>query len=88
MSPALLILSIESLGACMREEQKRISFSFLKKKEVFYKFLCAESLWQDVFTCVFGAVLLTISGPRGGICSMITCADKMVGIKTASKGRQ
>lgn len=35
MSPALLILSIESLGACMREEQKRISFSFKKKKKFF-----------------------------------------------------
>lgn len=56
MSPALLILSIESLGACMREEQKRITFSFLKKKSFLQVLMCWIIVTRRFHLCFWGSV--------------------------------
>lgn len=56
MSPALLILSIESLGACMREEQKRISFSFKKKRSFLQVLMCWIIVTRRFHLCFWGSV--------------------------------
>lgn len=56
MSPALLILSIESLGACMREEQKRITFSLKKKKSFLQVLMCWIIVTRRFHLCFWGSV--------------------------------